>query len=47
MATNLIRSGASLMIYDRNPAAIARLGQLGAQIAESPKSMAETPGNFD
>lgn len=44
MAYNLLTAGHSVVVYDRNPEAVARLGDQGAAVASSPKHIAETKG---
>lgn len=44
MAAALLKAGHKLLVVDRNPAAVERLQKLGAQVAASPRQVAETPG---
>jgi 3-hydroxyisobutyrate dehydrogenase-like beta-hydroxyacid dehydrogenase len=44
MAASLIRAGHQIIVVDRNPAAVAKLEQLGARAAKSAREIAETPG---
>jgi 3-hydroxyisobutyrate dehydrogenase-like beta-hydroxyacid dehydrogenase len=46
MASCLLRAGHSLLVYDRNPAAVGKLVEEGARAAGSPREIAETPGRF-
>lgn len=41
MALNLIRAGYSLVVYDINPKPVEELRQAGAEVASSPKEVAE------
>eukprot|EP00878_Enallax_costatus_P002256 GHUV01002429.1.p1 GENE.GHUV01002429.1~~GHUV01002429.1.p1 ORF type:complete len:383 (+),score=120.34 GHUV01002429.1:261-1409(+) len=44
MATNLIKAGLPVLVFDRNPAAVEHLINMGAKAASSPQEIAETPG---
>lgn len=45
LAASLLRSGFTVTVYDRDPAAVARLVALGAKAAQSPADAAARAGN--
>ena len=46
MASNLLRAGLRLVVYDTNDAAADRLSAMGASISGSPAQLAATPGEL-
>ncbi len=44
MAANLLKAGYRVVVYDRNPDALAKLAAQGAQVASSPQQIGEAEG---
>lgn len=44
VAANLLKAGLPVLVFDRNPAAVDKMVQLGAKAAASPLEIGETPG---